>query len=377
MKKVGIVTYYYKNYNYGGLLQAYALPTVLKEKFHLNAEQISYDLIKEPQQKKKIGFYQIAIYIVQSVLNKKLMQRENAFEIFMEKIPHSKKIYEYDSIKECGALYDIFICGGDQIWNDHKNKYGLKNTEIYTLQFAPKNKKKFSYSPSMAKLEITESFRKVFAGGIKDFKAISIREEQSKKIIQEMTTRSIETVVDPVLLLLKEDWKRILKKPEIKEKYLLCYLLGDNVDQRKFVKKIARREKLKIVTIPHILESAVRKCDLFFGDIHDYTSGPDKFLGLIENAELVITDSFHACVFSMIFEKRFGVFERNKMNEPGNMNSRIYGFLKEYHLENQLITDKEIINEKNIPKVDFSYAKQWHKKRRAESLNYLERALNA
>lgn len=377
MKKIGIITFYYKNYNYGGLLQAYALPTVLREKFHFDAEQISYNPVKGPQIKKEKGFYQIAICIVKKVLSKKLLQRENAFEKFIQEIPHSKKMYAYDSVKECGTLYDIFVCGGDQIWNDHKNKYELKNTEIYTLQFAPKNKKKFSYAPSMAILETTECFQTVFSKGIEDFDAISIREEQSKEIIQKMITKSIETVVDPVLLLSREDWEKILKEPKIKEKYLLCYLLSDNIEQRKAVEKIAKRENLKIVTMPHILMNVVRKCDLFFGDIHDYISGPAEFLGLIKNAEMIITDSFHACVFSMIFEKKFGVFERNGRNEIGNMNSRIYGFLKEYHLEAQLITVDQIIKGEDIPNVDFSYAKQWHKKRKYESLNYLERVLKS
>lgn len=58
---------------------------------------------------------------------------------------------------------------------------------------------------------------------------------------------------------------------------------------------------------------------------------------------MVITDSFHACVFSMIFETPFVVFERNKAGEKGNMNSRIYDFLEEYHLEGQLVTEKELV----------------------------------
>ena len=89
----------------------------------------------------------------------------------------------------------------------------------------------------------------------------------------------------------------------------------------------------------------------------------------------MITDSFHACVFSMIFETSFVVFERNKIGEKGNMNSRIYDFLEEYHLERQLVTVKELMNMNNIPKIDFTYAHEHWKKRREESLKYLENAL--
>ena len=143
----------------------------------------------------------------------------------------------------------------------------------------------------------------------------------------------------------------------------------------KATKKFAQKIHLSILTFPHIFLNVVRKCDLFFGDIHDYTSGPREFIGLIKNAEFVITDSFHACVFSMIFQKPFVVFERNKIGEKGNMNSRIYDFLEEYHLENQLVTEKKLEDMNKIPEIDFTYAHEHWKKRREESLEYLENAL--
>ena len=173
----------------------------------------------------------------------------------------------------------------------------------------------------------------------------------------------------------EQEWRKELKNPTIKNKYILCYLINDNVIQRKAIEKVAKQLNLKIVTFPHILANAVRKCDLFFGDIRDYTSGPREFLGLIKNAEFVITDSFHACVFSMIFQTPFVVFERHKADEKGNMNSRIYDFTEEYHLEKQLVTTERLINMKEIPKIDFTYAHEHWKKRRKESLEYLEKAL--
>ena len=145
--------------------------------------------------------------------------------------------------------------------------------------------------------------------------------------------------------------------------------------QRKAARAFASHVKCKIATFPHILCNVVRKCDLFFGEIHDYTSGPREFLGLIQNAECVITDSFHACVFSMIFQTPFVVLERDKAGTKGNMNSRIYDFLEEYHLENQLVTEQELAVMSEMPKVDFTYAQDHWKTRREESFAYLEHAL--
>ena len=190
-----------------------------------------------------------------------------------------------------------------------------------------------------------------------------------------LTKKKINIVVDPVLLMTENEWECVARVPQKKDKYILCYLLGDSEEYREAVKKFARKMNKPILTFPHIFLNVVRKCDLFFGDIHDYTSGPQEFLGLIKNAEFVITDSFHACVFSMIFETSFVVFERNKIGEKGNMNSRIYDFLEEYHLENQLVSEKELADMKEIPGIDFTYAHKHWEKRREESLKYLENAL--
>lgn len=194
-------------------------------------------------------------------------------------------------------------------------------------------------------------------------------------ILKELTNKRIDIVVDPVLLMTSNEWKCVSKVPRRKDKYIVCYFLGDSIRHRKAIKKFAQKIHLPILTFPHAFLNVVRKCDLFFGDIHDYTSGPREFLGLIKNADFLITDSFHACVFSMIFKTPFVVFERNKIGEKGNMNSRIYDFLEEYHLEGQLVTEKELVDMKEIPKVDFTYAHEHWRKRREESLEYLENAL--
>ena len=201
--------------------------------------------------------------------------------------------------------------------------------------------------------------------------AISVREKSSIPILQEMTNKPIQVVVDPVLLLQKKEWEQVARVPQIKQLYLVCYLLEDNIAQRKAVEKLAKRLKLKILTFPHILCNVVRKCDLFFGDIHDYTSGPREFIGLIQNAELIVTDSFHASVFSMIFETLFYVFKRDKADAKNSTNRRIYDFLKEY----QLVSEESLAEVNKIPEVDFKYAHQHWEKRREESLEYLEHAL--
>ena len=383
--KAGIVTLYHANYNFGGLLQAYALPRVLKEYFEVEAEQIDYiptqktmETIQQKNDKKGLLWslygkvYNLGI-IFFDILNKKnLYQRKQAFDNFMNEIPHSAIVYDYDSIYNSLGQYKLFICGGDQIWNDCKIEQNIK---IYTLQFVPRDMKKIAYAPSMAVLEATSEFKQIMSDGLNSLDVVSVREKKSISILKSLTNKKIDVVVDPVLLMSKNEWKGVARVPKKTDKYILCYLLGDSTECRRAVKKFAQKMRLPILTFPHIFLNVVRKCDLYFGDLHDYTSGPREFIGLIKNAELVVTDSFHACVFSMIFEIPFVVFERNKAGEKGNMNSRIYDFLEEYHLEGQLVTEKELVDMKQIPKIDFTYAHEHWKKRREESLEYLENAL--
>lgn len=380
--KAGIVTFYHNNYNFGGLLQAYALPNVLKKHFGIDAEQIDYMPYMEKPEIKQCNknltqrfcqtIYNFGIAFFAAVHKNNLNKRKQAFDKFIDEIPHSETAYDYNTINESGSRYQLFLCGGDQIWNDYNED---KNIKVYTLQFAPSDTKKIAYAPSMAVMETTADYNRIMSAGLNGLDAVSVREKKSLPLLEKLTDKMINVVVDPVLLMTKQEWDSVAKPSEKNGKYILCYLLGDRAEPREAVKTLARKLRMPVLTFPHIVVNVVRKCDLFFGDIHDYTSGPREFIGLIKDAEFVITDSFHACVLCMIFEKPFAVLERNKAGEKGNMNSRIYDFLEEYHLENQLLTEKDLKNMQEISQIDFTYAHEHWAKRREESLEYLRNAL--
>lgn len=386
--KIGIITFYHKNYNFGGLLQAYALPTAVKKYLGISAEQIDYVFMPEQELKAEKPKNTVSISKVINLVGflffnrlkkNNFNKRKKAFDKFINDIPHSDRIYNYNNISEALKVYNAFICGGDQIWIDCKKMpwFRTEDSRVFTLRFVPEEVKKISYAPSMVVLELTDEFKKEFSIGVNRLDWVSVREKRSLPVLRKLTDKPVTVVVDPVLLLKESDWLKEVDYSGKNKKYILCYLLSDSISQRKAVTKLAKVLNCKIITFPHILENIVRKCDLFFGDIHDYISGPREFIGLIKNADMVITDSFHACVFSMIFQTPFAVFERNKIGEKGNMNSRIYDFLEEYHLENQLMTEQELTGMKEIPKIDFTYAHEHWEERRKESLKYLENALKS
>lgn len=183
--KAGIITTYHANYNFGGLLQAYALPKVLKEHFGIDAEQIDYiptakSVKAEPKNKEGIvkslyqQIYNLGIFFFDKVNKKNLNRRKQAFDNFMYEIPHSKTTYNYDSVNESLSQYGIFICGGDQIWNDCKEPQNIK---VHALQFVPSNLKKIAYSPSMAVLEASSSYKEIMGDSLDSLDAISVREK--------------------------------------------------------------------------------------------------------------------------------------------------------------------------------------------------------
>lgn len=214
--KVGIITTYHANYNFGGLLQAYALPKVLKDYFGIEAVQIDYiptERKTKDEENKKKGLYKylyekiykFGIFFFDKVNKNNLNRRKQAFDIFMYEIPHSESSYNYNSIKKSLNRYGVFVCGGDQIWNDCKEP---QNIEVYTLQFVPRSFRKIAYAPSMAILEVSSNFKKIMSNGLNGLDAISVRERKSLSVLKPLTNKNIEVVADPVLLMTENEWAK-------------------------------------------------------------------------------------------------------------------------------------------------------------------------
>lgn len=398
---VGIVTFYYKNWNFGGQLQARALVRALNSNFGVTAEQIQYDAQKSW---KKHPYWMRVIYTFgesfslglingiyyighrlkaetrlrkneaeRNKIQNKIDQRQKAFEQFFQETPHGKDVYENDNIKECTALYDCFVCGGDQIWNDWNDWFLFNALPTYCLEFVPGRKRKFSYAPSMPTQFDRNAYLKRLTNSIKKLNCISVREKTSATLLCRIIENHVQVVLDPVLLLTRDQWDQERTPTHITEQYIFCYLLGEGTDIRNAATKLASKLKLPLVTVPHIIQYS--EDDVKFGNIQDFTSGPAEFIDLIAKAEIVVTDSYHAAVFSMIYHKEFYVFERNTQVSGGTMNSRIYDFLDEFGLKGRLVTPEQLMKKQTIEPIDYTYADGVLERRRNESFDYLKTAL--
>lgn len=388
MKKIGIVSLYYNSVNYGGLAQAYALNKYFLE-LGFESELISYDRIRKkmpaPREKKNIArmsageivgkcYRKIAEKLGQKFYEKCLATRKNRMKQFRDAIPHSIRYTEY-TISQCENEYDVFVSGSDQIW-----KPGVVDTG-FTFDFLkePEKKMVLSYSSSVSVKELPEDYVHFMSEALKKYKAISLREATTAKQFRTIFDRNVQVTVDPVLLIDESIWQKMAEKKLLDEKYVFCYMLGDNMEQRRDIKRYAKSKGLKLVTLPHIKQSSrfeFRVEDVCFGDKQMFEVGMPEFLSLIKYADTVVTDSFHAGVFSYIFRKEFYLLERPTKNPNDVMNVRIYDLLSLYGTPERLVKVGESLKDKNAKKIDFLRVEKNISAARERSRNYLQEALN-
>ncbi len=366
--KIGIVTHYYKSLNYGGNLQACALCKVLSN-LGFDAEQIA---IKRKDNKK---FFRTIKYKIltknvfrELMIAPNLSQRNKAILYFNQNlIPHSKTYLEKD-LEKIIDKYDAFIVGSDQVWHPFACFDG------YLLKFVPSNKIKISYAASFGTINLTEKYKETLKNALKDFDAISVREKDAVKILQELGYDNVVQALDPTLLLTKEEWLDLLVPYNEFGEYIFTYFLGDNKTQKELVKNYAKEKGLSIINLPH-LNGKFRKSDLNFGDFDLYKVSPNELLSLICKAKIVFTDSFHVTLFSILFNKKFIVFQRDGLL---NMSSRIFSLLEIFGMleyfcnkdEDLKISYIEKMIEKEIKQNDIEF-----KKLKDFSLNFLRDSL--
>ncbi len=255
----------------------------------------------------------------------------------------------------------ILLLGSDQVWN--ANLGGLREVDL--LDFC-RNEQKISFSASFGINEIPENKKEFAKSKLQTFKAISVREDAGKQIIEELTNRrDVEVLVDPTMLLTADEWDNVSKKPqqlnELKsDKYILNYFLGELPPKwRDEINRIAKENNCEIINI-------LDKTSSF------YQTGPSEFLYLEKNAFLVCTDSFHSSVFSIIYDTPFVVFNRQQKGVK-SMNSRIDTLLSKFKLEERRFSNE--ITE-DLLKCNYIEAKQILKQEQEKSINFLRKALD-
>ena len=346
MGKIAIYTII--SMNYGNRLQNYALSKVLGN-LGYEVETIRRYPVKHKHLKTLKNIIRSFI-IKDKFTNFFLFDRRIKWsDCFVNQKDYSRNIEQY---------YDAFIIGSDQIWN-------LTFDFINENAFLPfvKEKRKISYAASFGVDSFDEMLCKQ-AKALNDIASISVREEAGATIAEQITGRSPEVLVDPTMLLTREEWLEIAQKPISgfpDTSYIVLYFLGNISKKRNaMIQSIAQKLGLRICSI--------------FGEQATLTNcGPSEFVYLISHASLVLTDSFHACVFSILFQKPFAVF--NRESNDAKMNSRIITLLRRFNLEERYLTDQ--VDAENYAYLSCSFTESEHvlERERKHSETFLKSAL--
>lgn len=316
-KMVGIVTWY-KNGNFGGTLQAYAISVVLKkmgfepEFINFNPKNIILNQFK--RNIRNVGFHMLYPISAKS--------REKIWSFVKCNLDESPLLDSYDKLIEYAKKYEFVICGSDQIWccANGLDKY-------YFLQFVDE-KKRIAYAPSIGFNTIQEKDRVEFKKYVCEIPKLSIREKKGMQIVNEISGREAKVVLDPTLLLDAKQWIELLGCKKNEEKYILCYFLNDNFEYIEYTEKLKKETGLKAKFISSKRNKNTREYCV---------CGINDFVSLIMNAEYVLTDSFHGIAFSINFHKKFAAFKRFKDEDQNSQNSRIYNLLSMINAEDLII----------------------------------------
>ncbi len=329
---IGLCIKYFHE-NYGGMLQALATVTYLKKrglKFELIQYEKSYSLVEKIKQlprllngillnDKKEAFLKRRGAKKHPEFSTNDAIRLSAFADFKKKyFTELSPIFKgYAALCNGANRYTAVVSGSDQLWSPA----GLP-TNYYNLKFVPDNLRKISIASSFGVKQIPWYQKKRTAEFLNRIEFVSMRENRGSEIVEELTSRKVPTILDPVFLLSKDEWADLIPfEQEVKEPYIFAYFLGANESYRTAVKDVAKKLNCKIVALRHLDQYV--PSDENFGDFAPYDVDPARFLNLLRRATYVCTDSFHGSVFSIIHQKKFVVFNRYSENSSCSKNSRI------------------------------------------------------
>lgn len=260
-------------------------------------------------------------------------------------------------ISKTGKQYDRVIIGSDQVWNPQ----WITNEELALRlgSFVPHSHSVISYAASFGTSTIRESSVPVFQNYLPDLKSISVREFQGVDLVREMTGLDSTVVLDPTLMIDAEDWQKITSDFVSKDDhYVLTYFLGSPTDeQEQSIREYANSHNCRIRRI------------LDYRDQETYLAAPQDFVELFSKASYVFTDSYHACCFSILFQKQFTVFNRIGTNNEGAMNSRMETLFDILNLHSP------ILDSGLAPEIDYTRVNESLIKERISSKQWLDTAI--
>ena len=332
--KIAILTFH-RACNYGAVLQAYALQSSLNALPGVQAYVLDYYSPGVYDLYTQFGMLKRKANIVKNIaaevlLFKTIAVRNRCFADFRQRhFSIEQQNVKKEALEQAARKYDCIIVGSDQVWNGELTG----NDSAFLLDFVPDEVRKFSYAASVGKAELEQEKLQSVLALLKKFDAVSLREPNFlEKFQQELPGKEIRCDVDPVFLLSPANWRSFAKKTE-REPYVLFFTLGGGKSTDKvaeYARQVAREKGIRVV-----YASSDDRWYAFRDMEHAGVLSPEELIGLIDGAECVVTNSFHATAFSIIMHTPFFV------DLGASYNSRITNLLRLTGLEERTIQSCE------------------------------------
>lgn len=356
-------------YNHGASLQEYALLAYLEslgheaETIHYKPDYLSnhFNIWRVSNERFEKNIILKAIYLLLKLPTRlKSLERKKQFDAFSkEYIKSTSKLYRTnEEIKADVPLADTYICGSDQIWNSF---FQNGKDPAFYLDFAPDDKLKLSYAASFAIDKLEDDIKDFVKEKVSRLDHVAVRESSGLKILEDLGISDATQVLDPVFLLDASRWD-VLSQTEVeREKYLFIYDFDSNPLIKQMAMDLKKKYGWKIISVNE---------NINYADTNYFLKGPKKFLSLVRHAEFVISNSFHAVAFSIIFRKKFVVF-----NRAYKINTRMRDLLGSIDLPELLMLDQKQVVAFDPESIDYSKAEDKLAALVKHSKDYLDKAL--
>lgn len=366
--KTATITFH-ASHNYGSMLQAFALQTII-QRLGFENEIINLRTLRQKELYSYRYRYTNHNFIKRLVANlityyylKDVKRKSILFERFLsEDLRLTREYASAEELQLADLDYDCFISGGDQIWNTGCIDFDWS----FYLSFVKKGKK-ISYAVSMGPraTEDVIGLDKV-AGLLKQYDHIAVREEGTQKIVEDLIGHPVSITLDPVLLLDSTDWqKHYAQEPIIKGDYILLYVPGYRRDEYKIASMTGRILHQKVISTLYAANT------MLYPNIRMHcATGPWEFLNLLQHARMAVCGSYHAVLFSMLFQKPF-------LAVNGAKDNRMRTILQNTGLLNRVVSVDSISqwSQEDLLHCDFSQAHDYIAKERIKSIEYLKHSI--
>lgn len=390
-KKIGIAAVTYKE-NFGSALQTYATQYTL-EKMGYDARIFEIKGVHRQIHIKKLLYYAGRMfdpvelkYLLANLKSRSRKTASASTDHYAQDMNVRKQVYAdfnkkwnkmlplvkgWSGLTKQASEMAAVVVGSDQLWRP-SNIVGC----YFTLEFVPDKVKKIAFSTSFGVPELPANLHKHAKKFLSRLNFISVRENSGADIVMRESGRGATVVCDPTMMLTVEDWMHIQEdKPFAEGKYILMYLMGDNPEQREFVKQLSKKTGCRIIGLLH--GATYIAYDEEVADEKPFNVGPSEFVNLIRNAEYVCTDSFHCCVFSILNSTKFFAFRRWPDGSKFSANDRLYTLLDFTGLSRRMLMGTEDVDKCIADDIDFVPVLEKVAEKRKMSMEFLVNALKA